>query len=90
MTVLHIVSDSVCVHRSISDTLIGKARIYTRAYAMLIRRRLEILCSLVDNYTLKINLKLVRLELNQALRLTRVPQSLFASQKQGVEPVKLG
>lgn len=90
MTVLHMVSDSVCVNRWISDTLTGKASIYTQAYAMLIRRRLEILCSLVDHYTLKIDLKLVKLELNRAIRLTRVHQSLFVSQKKGVEPVKLG
>ena len=38
VTVLHLVTDSVCVHRWISNTLTGKARVNTRAAGeMLVR-----------------------------------------------------
>ena len=38
VTVLHLVTDSACVHRWISDTLTGKARVNTRATdAILVR-----------------------------------------------------
>ena len=43
-SVIHLRTDSACVHRWISDTLSGKARVRTKAASeMLIRRRLSTL-----------------------------------------------
>ena len=54
-TVLHLVPDSACVQRWISDTLTGKACVNTRAAGeMLVRRRLGTLRSLVKEYGLNI------------------------------------
>ena len=50
-TVLHLVTDLACVHRWISDTLTGRARVNTRAAGeMLVRRRLGTLRSLAKEY----------------------------------------
>ena len=55
-TVLHLVTDSVCVHRWISDTLTGRARVNTKAASeMLVRRRLGTLRSLAKEYGLTLS-----------------------------------
>ena len=58
---LYLVTDSACVHRWISDTLTGKARVNTRAAGeMLLRRRLGTLQSLAKEYGLTSDVKLVK------------------------------
>ena len=46
-TTMHLFTDSACVHKWISDTLTGKARVRTKAASeMLIRRRLDTIIKL--------------------------------------------
>ena len=48
-TTLHLFTDSACVHKWVTDTLTGRARVRTKAASeMLIRRRLSTLKSLVE------------------------------------------
>ena len=87
-TVLHLVTDSACVHRWISDTLTGKARVNTRAAGeMLGWRRLGTLQSLAKEYGLTIDVKLVKSCQNRADSLTRVPRRWMDLLKEGREPV---
>ena len=61
VTVLHLITDSRCVHRWISDTLTGKARVNMRAAGkMLVRQWLGTLQSLTNEYGLTIDVKLVK------------------------------
>ena len=72
-TVLHLVTDSACIHQWISNTLTVKAHVNTRAAdEMLVRQWLETLRSLVKDYGLTINVKLVKSCQNCADSLTRV------------------
>ena len=74
-TVLHLKTDSACVHRWITDALSGKARIRTKAASeMLIRRRLSTIKGLVVEYELTFDVELVRSQANRADQLTRVSQ----------------
>ena len=85
-TILHIHTDSACVHKWITDTLVGKARVHTRAASvMLIRHRLDALTSLVKEYGLSVDAVLVRSEHNRADSLPRVPQRWFDLVKKAVE-----
>ena len=53
---IHLRTDSACVHRWISDTLSGKARVRTKvALEMLIRRQLSTLQELAAEYRLTID-----------------------------------
>ena len=75
MTTLHLFTDSAWVHKWISDTLTGKARVRTKAASeMLIRWQLDMIIKLVKEYALSINVSLVKSRQNKADRLTRVPQ----------------
>ena len=75
MTTLHLFTDSACVHKWISDILNGKSRVRTKAASkMLIRRWLVMIIKLVKEYTLSMNVSLVKSSQNKADRLTRVPQ----------------
>ena len=86
--VLHLVTDSACVHRWISDTLTGKARVNTRAAGkMLVRQQLGTLRSLVKEYGLNIDVKLVKSCQNRADSLTRVLRRWMDLLKEGREPV---
>ena len=59
-----------------TDTLSGKSRLRTKAASeMLIRRRLEIITSLVKEYTLDMNIVLVPSAHNLADSLTGVPRN---------------
>ena len=74
-SVIHLRTDSACVHRWISDTLSGKAKVRTKAASeMLIRRRLSPLRELAAEYGLTIDVALVKSHANRADPLTRVPQ----------------
>ena len=87
-TVLHLVTDSACVHQWISDTLTGKARVNTKAAGeMLVRRRLGTLRLLMKEYGLTIDVKLVKSCQNRADSLTRVPRRWMDLLKEGKEPV---
>ena len=73
--VLHIVTDSACVHRWITDAWSGKARLTTKASSeMLIRRRLATLVETIREYDLTVNAAFVQSCQNRADRLTRVPR----------------
>ena len=86
---IHLRTDSACVHRWISDTLSGKARVRTKAASeMLIRRRLSTLQELAAEYRLTINVALVKSQVNQADPLTRVPQRWLDSLRKEAEPIE--
>ena len=64
-SVIHLRTDSACVHRWISDTLSGKARVQTKAASeMLIRRRLSTLQELAAEYRQTIDMALVKSHVN--------------------------
>ncbi|KFD49687.1 LOW QUALITY PROTEIN: hypothetical protein M513_09384 [Trichuris suis] len=75
MSKIELVTDSSTVHRWITDGLSGKTRLRTKASSeMLIRRRIGIVLSLVQEYSLELSVKLVKSAENKADVLTRVPQ----------------
>ena len=60
-------TDSACVHKWISDTLTGKARVRTKAASeMLIQWRLDTIIKLVKEYALSMNVSLVKSSQNKA------------------------
>ena len=86
-TLLHLHTDTASVHKWLTDTLTGKARVRTRAASeLLIRRRVDALGSLVKEYGLSVDSVLVRSELNRADSLKRVPLRWFDLVKKAVEP----
>ena len=88
-TTLHLFTDSACVHKWISDTLTGKARVRTKAASeMLIRRRLGMIIKLVKEYALLMNVSLVKSSQNKAGRFTRVPQRWLDAIKSKTGPVQ--
>ena len=88
-TTLHLFTDSACVHKWISDTLTGKARVQTKATSeMLIRRRLDTIIKLVKEYVLSMNVSLVKSSQNKADRLTRVPPRWLDAIKKNTGPVQ--
>ena len=75
VTVLHLKTNSACVHPWVTDALSGKARIRTKATSkMLIRRQLSTIKELVVEYELTVDVELDRSQANRADQLTRVPQ----------------
>ena len=88
-SVIHLRTDSACVHRWISDTLSGKARVRTKAASeMLIRRRLSTLQELAAEYRLTIDVALVKSLVNRADPLTRVPQRWLDALRKEAKPIK--
>ena len=74
VTGLHLVTDSACMRQWISDTLTEKACVNMRvAGEMLVRQWLGTLPSLVKEYRLTIDVKLVKSSQNRADSITRVP-----------------
>ncbi|XP_066985023.1 uncharacterized protein [Macrobrachium rosenbergii] len=72
---VELMTDSSTVHRWISDGLLGKSRLKTKAASeMLIRRRLGIVLSLIEECDLQLSITLVSSANNTADSLTRVPQ----------------
>ena len=85
----HLFTDSACVHRWLSDSLTGKARLATKAAnEMLIRRRLDTFVALIHVYNLSIDVSLVRFDGIRVDPLTRVPLRWLHNIKEIVEPVK--
>ena len=76
MNILHICTDSKAVFPRVTDALTGKSRLRTKASnEMLIRRRLHTVTKIMDEYKLRVDIKLVPSESNLADALTRVPGS---------------
>ena len=87
-TVLHLVTDLACMHWWISNTLTGRAHVNTRAAGeMLVRRWLGTLRSLVKEYGLTIDVKLVKSCQNCTDSLTRVLHRWMDLLKEGKELV---
>ena len=94
-TELTLHTDSATVHRWMSDALTGKSRLRTKAASeMLIRRRIGIVASLVQEYSLKLSVVLVPSAENRADELTRVPQRWLRALAEGgsmdASPYKCG
>ena len=88
-SVINLRTDSACVHRWISDTLSGKARVRTKAASeMLIRWRLSMLHELAAEYGLMIDVALVKSHANRADPLTRVPQQWLDVLQKEAEPIE--
>ena len=84
--VLHVRTDSLCMYHWVSDTLLGKARVRTKAASeMLIRRRLSAIKKLAAEYELCMDVTMVTSNCNLAEGLTRVPQKWYESMKKGDE-----
>ena len=74
MTTVKVMTDSATVHRWIEDGLTGRNRLRTRAAnEMLIRRRVDVVMSLVKEYGLEMTVALVPSARNKADVMTRVP-----------------
>lgn len=72
--VVHLKTDSTCMHFWVSDTS-GKSRVRTKtATEMLVKRWLGTLQHLASKYELKIDVALDKSHDNQANQFTRVPQ----------------
>lgn len=81
---IKVMSDSRSVFHWIQNALSGKSRLKTKSSSeMLIRRRLETLMQIVDDYKLQLDVKFVRSEENKADALTRVPQRWLTMVKEG-------
>ena len=73
-TILHLHTGSPCMHKWITDILMGKARVHTEvASEILIGQWLDALASLVKEDELSVDAVLVRSDHKQADGLTRVP-----------------
>ena len=74
MTTVKVMTDSATVHRWIEDGLTGKSRLKTKAAnEMLIRRRVDVVMSIVREYGLHMTITLVPSAHNKADVMTRVP-----------------
>lgn len=74
-TVVHLKTDSACVHPWVFDTVSRNTRVRTKASSeMLIRCRLSTLRELAAKYWLTIDVGLVRFHENQANILTKMSQ----------------
>lgn len=72
---IELLTDSSTVHRWLSDGLTGKSRLKTKAASeMLIRRRIGVVMSLVEEYKLDLRVTLISSGNNKADALTRVPR----------------
>lgn len=90
---MEVYTDSATVFSWVTDTLSMKERVKTSASSeLLIRRRLEILRSVVSEYDLKVVVTQVESERNKADKLTRVPPSWLKRKTQicaVVEPLTI-
>lgn len=81
-------TDSSTVHRWIGDALSGRARLRTKAHGeMIIRRRIDMVKQLVDEFGIELTVVLVPSAHNRADRLTRVPAEWVRSDSCASEPV---
>ena len=88
LKILHVRTDSLTVYHWILNTLNGKVRLKTKAsIEMLIRRRVDTIKALVDEYGLALDIKLVRSEGNRADVLTRVSRKCLGKPNECEKPV---
>ena len=86
---IHLWMDSALMHRWISDTLSGKARVRTKAVSeMLIRRQLSTLHELVAEYGLMIDVALVKSHANRGDPLTSVLQRWLDTLRKEAQPIE--
>ena len=84
---LHVRTDSLTVYHWILNALSGKVRLKTKASSeMLIRRRVDTIKALVDEYGLALDIELDRSEGNQADVLTRVSQKWLGKSNECDKP----
>ena len=75
ITTIDLRTDSATVHKWIDDALSGRSRLRTKAHGeMLIRRRIDVIRQLVEEFRLKMTVRLVKSADNPADALTRVPK----------------
>ena len=87
--VIHLQTDSVCVHRWVADTFSGQTRVHTKAATeILIRHWLTMLWELAFEYKLEIDVGLVKSHENRADQLTRVPQRWLNEIRTMTEPIE--
>ena len=87
MKEIRLMTDSRAVFHWLSDALTGRARLKTKAASeLLIRRRLQTITSIVQEYGLKIEVSFVPSEDNRADSLTRVPNKWLKS-REAADPV---
>ena len=85
---LHVRTDSLTVYHWILNALSGKIRLKTKASSeMLIRRRVDTIKALVDEYGIALDIKLVRSECNRADVLTRVSQKWLGKSNECEKPI---
>ena len=88
MRCVELVTDSSTVHRWISDALSGRARLRTKAHGeMVIRRRIDLVKQLVDEFSMELSVTLVPSAQNRADSLTRVPAEWVRSDSCVPQPV---
>ena len=84
---LYLRTDYLTVYHWIPDALSGKACLKTKASTeMLIRRRINTVKALVDEYGLSLDIELVRSECNRADALIRLPQKWLKKTNGSEEP----
>ncbi|KAF0301931.1 Salivary glue protein Sgs-4 [Amphibalanus amphitrite] len=75
ITIIDLCTDSATVHKWIDDALKGRSRLRTKAHGeMLIRRRIDVIRQLVEEFNLRLTVVLVKSADNLADALTRVPK----------------
>ncbi|KAF0313374.1 hypothetical protein FJT64_016086 [Amphibalanus amphitrite] len=75
ITIIDLCTDSATVHKWIDDALTGRSRLRTKAHGeMLIRRRIDVIRQLVEEFNLRLTVVLVKSADNLADALTRVPK----------------
>ena len=85
---MELLTYSSTVHRWITDALTGRSRLKTKAMSeMLIRWRIDIVTSMVEEYAIKLSVTLVQSSSNKADRLTQVPQRWSAAHDRHPPPV---
>ena len=91
MSISHICTDLKAVFHWVTDALTGKSKLKTKASNdMLIRRRLQTVTNIVDEYKLRVNIKLVPSESSLADALTRVPGSWLKMVNKSLKLVSSG
>ena len=84
---LHVRTDSLTVYHWMLNALSGKVRLKTKASSeMLIRRPVDTIKALVDEYGLALDIELVRSECNRADVLTRVSQKWLGKSNECDKP----
>ena len=85
---LYVRTNSLTVYHWILNARSGKVRLKTKASSeMLIRRRVDTIKALVDEYGIALDIKLVRSECNRAVVLIRVSQKWLGNPNECEKPI---